>query len=52
MVQKSSDATSESTEESSAATSASTPSSTSKKKKTEAPEYDAVQESDSSVLTV
>ena len=52
MVQKSSDATSESTEESSAATSASTPSSISKKKKTEAPEYDAVQESDPSVLTV
>ena len=52
MVQKSSDTTAESTEDSSAATSASTSSSTSKKKKTEAPEYDAVQESDPSVLVV
>ena len=52
MVQESTEATAESTEDSSAATSASASSSTSKKKKTEAPEYDAVQDSDPSGLTV
>jgi len=48
MVQEKTESTAESTEDSSVATSAST----SKKKKTEASEYDAVQESDSSGLTV
>jgi hypothetical protein len=52
MVQESTEATAESTEDSSAATSASMLSSTSKKKKTAASKYDAVQESDPSVLTV
>ena len=48
MVQEKTESTAESTEDSSVATSAST----SKKKKTEASEYDAVQESDPSVLIV
>jgi len=52
MVQEKTESTAESTEDSSVATSASTSSSTSKKKKIAAPEYDAVQESDSSGLTV
>jgi len=52
MVQEKTESTAESTEDSSVATSASTSSSTSKKKKIAAPEYDAVQESDPSVLTV